>query len=152
MSEALESIGMPSRSWQSRLRQKEPTWLSRQFCDAAHHDQLQQHGGLHGIRDENALESALARPRNRWSYDPKTSLLELAASYCYGLATSHGYSDGNKRIAFVAMYTFLGMNDLEITASQVEVVRMMLGVAGGQLSEEDIVKWLELYTEPYLEE
>lgn len=127
----------------------EPTWLSRKFLDAAHHDQLKQHGGLAGVRDENALESALARPRNRWTYEPTTGLLELAASYCYGLATSHGYSDGNKRIAFVAMYTFLGINDLEITAEQVEVVRMMLAVAGGELDEEGIVQWLEVYTEPY---
>jgi death on curing protein len=78
--------------------------------------------------------------------------LELAASYCYGLATSHGYSDGNKRMAFVAMYTFLGMNDLDITASQVEVVKMMLSVAGGDLDEQGIVEWLGLYTESILEE
>ena len=134
------------------MSRQEPNWLSRQFLDAAHHDQLQQHGGLPGVRNENALESALARPRNRWNYDPQTSLLELAVSYCYGLATSHGYSDGNKRIAFVAMYTFLGINDLEITASQVEVVRMMLAVAAGKLGEEEIVQWLELYTEPCLDE
>ncbi|MGE0489624.1 MAG: type II toxin-antitoxin system death-on-curing family toxin [Vulcanimicrobiota bacterium] len=134
------------------MSQSEPTWLNRQFLDAAHQDQLQQHGGLSGIRDENALESALARPRNRWSYKPDTSLLELAACYCFGLATSHGYSDGNKRIAFVAMYTFLGINDLEITASQVEVVRMILAVAGGKLDEESIVQWLERFTEPYFEE
>lgn len=129
-----------------------PTWLSRQFLDAAHHDQVLQHGGLPGVRDENALESALARPRNRWSYEPGTSLLELAACYCYGLATSHGYSDGNKRIAFVAMYTFLGVNDLEVTADQLEVVRMMLAVASGELNEEGIISWLEANTEPYTED
>lgn len=50
------------------------------------------------------------------------------------------------------MYTFLGINDLEITASQVEVVRMMLAVAAGKLGEEEIVQWLELYTEPCLDE
>lgn len=50
------------------------------------------------------------------------------------------------------MYTFLGINDLEITARQVEVVRMMLAVAGGELDEERIVAWLERFTEPYLEE
>lgn len=121
--------------------------MSRQFLDAAHQDQLQQHGGLPGVRDENALESALARPRNRWIYEPESSLLELAASYCYGLATSHGYSDGNKRIAFVALYTFLGMNDLDINASQVEVVRMMLSVADGSLKENGIIEWLKIYTD-----
>lgn len=134
------------------MSRQEPTWLSRKFLDAAHHDQIQQHGGLPGVREENTLEPALARPGNRWSYEPETSLLKLAASYCYGLATSHGYSDGNKRIAFVAMYTFLGINDLEITASQVEVVKMMLAVAAGKLDEDEIVQWLDLYTEPYSDE
>jgi death on curing protein len=146
-----ESIETPSTNWPSRLKQ-EPTWLSRQFLDAAHHDQLQQHGGLPGVRDENALESALARPQNLWSYKPEASLLELGASYCYGLATSHGYSDGNKRIAFVALYTFLGMNDLEVTASQVEVVRLILSVADGSLEEDGLVEWLQIYTEPFSEE
>ena len=78
--------------------------------------------------------------------------MKLAASYCYGLATFHEYSDGNKRIAFVALYTFLGINDLEITASQVEVVKMMLAVAAGKVGEEEIVQWLELHTELCLDE
>ena len=81
------------------------------------------------MRDENALESALARPRHRWSYNPETSLLDLAASYGCGLATSHGYSDGNQRIAFVAMY------------SRTE-----------KLDQEKIGQWLERYTEPYQNE
>ena len=104
------------------------------------------------MRDENALESALARPRHRWSYNSETSLLDLAASYGCGLATSHGYSDGNQPITFVAMYTFLGMNGLEITASQVEVVQMMPSLADGELDPEKIGQWLERYTEPYQNE
>lgn len=87
---------------------------------------------------------------NRWNYERNTGILEFAAAYCFGLATSHGYSDGNKRIAFVAMYTFLGINDLEITASQLEVVDMMLAVAGGSFGEAQIIQWLELNTEPCL--
>jgi death-on-curing protein len=122
--------------------ESEPLWLSRRFLDEAHADQLKQHGGLPGVRDENALESALARPKNRWSYESEVDLYDLAAAYGYALATSHPYSDGNKRTAFIAMYTFLGLNDLEINASQVEVVRFMLEVAAGHLDEVAIADWL----------
>lgn len=129
--------------------ENEPTWISRRFLDEAHADQLKQHGGLSGVRDENALESALARPKNRWSYRP-VGLFELAAAYGYALATSHPYTDtdGNKRTVFIAMYTFLGLNDLEITASQLEVVSFMLKVAAGSLDEPQIAEWLERNTCP----
>ena len=127
---------------------REPIWLTRQFLDAAHVDQLKQHGGLSGVRDENALESALARPKHRWSYHPETSLYELAAAYGYALATSHPFSDGNKRTAFIAMYTFLGLNDLEISASQLEVVDLILRLAAGALPEGELAAWLETNTVP----
>ena len=131
---------------------KEPYWLTRPFLDAAHVDQLKQHGGLPGVRDENALESALARPQNRWAYHPDTSLYELAAAYGYALATSHPFSDGNKRTAFIAMYTFLGLNDLEISASQFEIVDLILRLAAGELQEADLSKWLETNTVPLEED
>lgn len=129
--------------------QKEPVWLAKSFLEAAHLDQLKQHGGLLGVRDENALESALARPQNRWSYYPETRLCELAAAYGYALATSHPFSDGNKRTAFIAMYTFLGLNDLEISAGQVEVVDLILRLAAGELTEAELAAWLETNTEPF---
>lgn len=126
----------------------EPVWLTRRFLDAAHADQLKQHGGLAGVRDANVLESALARPKTKWGYEPGISLLELGAAFAYGLATSHPYTDGNKRVAFIAMYTFLGLNDLEISVSQVEAVDVMLRVADGSLSEQDLAHWLEANTIP----
>ena len=126
----------------------EPVWISRRFLDEAHADQLKQHGGLPGIRDANALESALARPKTKWGYEPETTLFELGAAYAYGLATSHPYADGNKRAAFIDMYTFLGLNDLEISASQVEVVDVMLRVADGSLPEQDLALWLKANTIP----
>ena len=121
----------------------EPIWLRRRDCDAMHLDQLREHGGVFGTRDENALESALARPRNKWSYEPTTSLAALAAAYGYGLAANHGYNDGNKRIAFVAMYTFLGLNGWDLEAPEPEVVEMMLALAGGQLDESELTIWLQ---------
>lgn len=131
---------------------QEPLWLNRQFIDAAHSKQLQEHGGLPGTRDENALESALARPQNLWSYEPDTSLFKLAAAYCFGIAKAHGYVDGNKRAAFAALYTFLLINDWEVVASQLEVVEMILAVASSSLDEEGIERWLKTHTKPFQDE
>ena len=123
-------------------------WLDRVMIDAIHYDQLQQHGGLRGIKDENALESALARARQRWVYKPESDLFELAAAYGYGLATSHVYSDGNKRVAFMAMYTFLGMNGYDLDAPEPEVVRLMRAVAAGETKERALSAWLRGHATP----
>ncbi|MCP3963491.1 MAG: type II toxin-antitoxin system death-on-curing family toxin [bacterium] len=120
----------------------EPIWLRRRETDAIHFDQLRQHGGMPGVRDENALESALARPRNRWAYQPDSDLAALAAAYGYGLATNHGYNDGNKRVAFMAMYVFLGLNGWELDAPEPEVVEVVLTLADGRLDEEQLADWL----------
>jgi len=125
----------------------EPIWLKRDVLDEVHTDQLKQHGGLPGLRDENALESALARPKNRWSYQNESDLFELAAAYGYGITTSHPYSDGNKRVGFLAMYVFLGLNDFDIVASQPEVVEVMLGLASGSLDELALADWLRSHSE-----
>ena len=119
------------------------------MVDAMHYDQLQQHGGPFGIKDENALESALARPRHKRQYEPNSDLCALAAASGYGLARNHGYSDGNKRIAFVAMYTFLGVNGWEITAPEPQVVRLMLDVASGACDEEQLATWLRAHVEQF---
>jgi len=121
---------------------REPVWLTRLMVDAMHQDQLLEHGGLPGVRDENALDSALARPRNRWAYQPKSDLAAPAAACGYGLATSHPFNDGNKRIAFAAMYTFLALNGWEIEAEEPEVVAQMLDLARAKLSEEGLAAWL----------
>jgi death on curing protein len=121
---------------------REPVWISRATCDAIHSDQLRQHGGKGGIRDEGALESALARPRNKFVYDQKAGLFSLAASYAYGLARNHGYVDGNKRVAFLAMYTFLGINGINLEALEEEVVDVIVQVAAGELSETGLSNWL----------
>ena len=121
---------------------KEPVWLDRLIIEAIHFDQIRAHGGLPGIRDENALESALARPLNRWAYDAGCDLAELAAAYGYGLATSHPFNDGNKRVSFLAMYVFLSVNGLEIEADETEVVDLMVAVASGRCGEEDLSDWL----------
>ena len=114
--------------------------------DVVHLDQIREHGGLAGVRDENALESALARPRQKWHYEKATDLPTLAAAYGFGLCRNHPYRDGNKRVAFVVMVTFLELNGLPFDAEEAEVVRAMLALAAGRLSEGELAKWLRSHT------
>ncbi len=112
------------------------------MLDAAHLDQLREHGGLPGVRDENGLEAALARPRQKWHYDPESDLATLAAPYAYGLAKAHAFIDGNKRISFLAGVIFLGLNGKDLDATEAEVVQAMTALAAGSLSEADLAKWI----------
>ncbi|OXS99484.1 death-on-curing family protein [Notoacmeibacter marinus] len=116
-------------------------WLSRQAIEIVHDEQLREHGGLPGLKDENALEASLARPINKAAYrDPDA--FELAASYLYGLAKNHPFSDGNKRIAFLAAYMFLRLHGYRIEASQAVVIAFVLGVAAGEIDEEGAMRFL----------
>lgn len=128
---------------------REPRWLSRIVVDAIHADQVREHGGLPGVRDENALESALARPRQKWAYGNQRDLAALAAAYGFGFVRNHPYRDGNKRIGFLAIATFLGINDQELDVTDTEVVTEMLGLAAGAIGEEDLARWIRAHlTQP----
>ena len=122
-------------------RRAEPRWLSRIVVDAIHADQIREHGGLPGVRDENVLESALARPQQKWHHEV-TDVSLLAAAYGFGLIRNHAYRDGNKRIGFLAMATFLGVNGYELAATDGEVVAEILSVADGTSSENDLAEWV----------
>ena len=126
---------------------QEPRWVLRLVVDAIHTDMLLTHGGLPGLRDEDLLESALARPRQRFAYDATTDLAALAAAYGFGLARNHPYLDGNKRVAFVTMAVFLGLNGLVFTASEADVVTTMVALAAGMLDEEALADWLRRHAE-----
>jgi death-on-curing protein len=97
---------------------------------------------LPGVRDENALESALARPQNKWVYAEERDLAMLAAAYGFALVKSHPYRDGNKRIGFLALVTFLGLNGYDLTATDADVVTEMLPLAAGHVSEDDLAGWV----------
>lgn len=124
------------------MTQREPRWVPRLVIVAVHLDQLREHGGLLGIRDENALQSALARARQRWVYEPESDLPRLAADYVFGICTNHPFRDGNKRIAFLAAVVFLGLNGFDFAAHDSEVVEMTFDVASGKLDEEAIADWI----------
>ena len=114
--------------------------------DAIHNDQLREHGGLPGVRDENVLESALARPQQKWHYEQTADVPTLAAAYAFGLVKNHPYRDGNKRIGFLAMITFLGINGYELDATDAEVVAEMLALADGTVSEDELAEWIRRHT------
>lgn len=124
------------------MSRREPRWLSRLAIDEAHARQIREHGGSHGLRDEGALESALARPRQRWHYEPDATLEELAAAYGFGLVQGHPYVDGNKRVGLVAMAAFLDLNGTGLTATDAEAVECILRLASGRLSEAQLAEWV----------
>ena len=127
-------------------RSSEPQWLSRIVVDAIHNDQLREHGGLPGIRDENVLESALARPQQKWHYAETADIAMLAAAYGFGLVKNHPYRDGNKRIGFLAIVTFLGINGHVLEATDIEVIAEILALADGRVSEEELADWIRQHS------
>ncbi len=115
-------------------------WIAPEVALAAHREQLAEHGGGDGIRDQGLFESAMARPLNLVAYgDPDAAA--LAAAYAFGLARNHAFIDGNKRIAAVVSETFLMLNGWELTATDAEVVVTFLALAAGELSEEELAQW-----------
>jgi death-on-curing protein len=130
------------------VKRKEPRWLPRLVVEAIHVDQMREHGGLIGLRDENALESALARPQQRFHYEPETDLATLAAAYAFGLSSNHPFRDGNKRVSFLAAVVFLGLNGLDFVATDEEVVEKSLALAAGELTEADLAEWIQSRIQP----
>ena len=126
-------------------RRREPVWVDRLVLDAVHLDQLREHGGLPGIRDENALESALARPQHRFHYESDSDVATLAAAYGWGLATSHPYRDGNKRVAFLATALFVELNGYVLEAPEEDVVQAMVAVAARRCGERALAAWVRAH-------
>jgi len=125
---------------------KEPGWLSRAVIGIIHTNQIREHGGSFGVREEGLIESALDRLRNKWAYEEGVDLADLAAAYGYGLVKNHGFVDGNKRVAFMTVYTFLGVNDHELDVSEPEVVQVMLDLAASNLTEPEFAAWIRAHS------
>lgn len=121
---------------------KELRWIDRLVVEAVQFDLVRTFGGMPGLRDEHALESALARAPQRHAYEPDSDVAELAAAYGFGLASDHPFVDGNKRTAFVTMAVFVSLNGFEIDAPEDEVVGIMMALAAGELSEPELATWV----------
>jgi death on curing protein len=118
-------------------------WIEKHEALTIHLQQLADHGGRDGIRDEGLLESALARPQNLLAdSDQKPSLARLAASYAFGLARDHPFIDGNKRTGLVVSFTLLLINGLKVTAPLEDRYFVFHDLAAGKLSEDGLAQWL----------
>ena len=120
----------------------EPIWLDSQALYVLHNQLLARFGGLEGIRDEGLLESALHRLVQKFQFEPKSTLPELAASYSYEIARNHPFFDGNKRSAMLAAIVFLEINGMKFHATEEEAVLENLALAAGERTEEDYASWL----------
>ena len=115
-------------------------WVALAVAEAAHAEQLAEHGGGEGVRDAGLLDSAMARPQNLATYG-EPDLAALAAAYGFGIARNHPFIDSNKRTAAVVAETFLALNGYLLTASDAELVVAMLALAAGELSEDELADW-----------
>ena len=116
-------------------------WIDSSAVHAIHDRQLSEHGGLDGVRDAGAIESALARPRNLADYG-QPDAADLAAAYSYDMVKNRGYADGSKRTACILARLFLLDNGVKLRFDQIEAVRAVERLAGSELSEAEFAAWL----------
>jgi death-on-curing protein len=120
---------------------KEPEWLGLAIVLDFHSEQLSLFGGADCVRDLGLLESALARPINKFAYG-ETDLAALAAAYGFGIARNHAFVDGNKRTALASMIVFLGLNGMDLDAPQDIATAIVLSLAAGEITEESLARWI----------
>jgi death-on-curing protein len=116
-------------------------WIDKRLLVMLHDESLALHGGASGIRDEGLLDSALSRAVNLAHYG-KPDFADLTAAYAVGLAKNHPFVDGNKRVAFLAVGLFLGLNGYKLNATQVDATLSIQAIAGSQLLEADFAEWV----------
>ncbi len=109
-----------------------------------HNDQIQRYGGEQGIRDENLLESALAQPQASFNGEyVHKDIFEMAAAYGFHLCQNHPYFDGNKRIALIAMYTFLYVNGHQLIPEKKSLFAIMMDLANGKVKKDELANYLK---------
>lgn len=126
----------------------EPRWITKTLAFAIHAHVLAEHGGAAGLRDEAALDSALAAPIHRFLYE-QTDPVTLAAAYAHAISRNHPFVDGNKRVAFVLAVIFLERNGIAFHAPEVEVVERTLALAARAIDEAAYEAWLRAHTSPH---
>ena len=114
-----------------------------------HQALLEQTGGATGIRDLGMLESALAQPRATFGgTDLHPTLVQKASALGFSLTLNHPFVDGNKRVAHAAMEVFLLLNGLSLNATPDEQERLMLDLADGRVTREQLTMWLDDHVTP----
>ena len=129
-----------------------PHWIPEAAIRAVHAELLLEHGGLEGSVDENALGATLARPRQFDNYsNPAATLPQLAAAYGFGFARNHCFTDGNKRIALVAIDIFLQMNGQDLIAEEADAAVTLRALAAGDIDEAALAQWIEDNMQPLID-
>ncbi len=120
-------------------------FLTKQIIKYFHEQLISLYGGASGIHDEGLLDSALEQPKAMFegSY-LHNSLAKMAAAYGFHICKNHPFIDGNKRVALVAMDTFLQKNGYEISASEKDVYEVIMKLASGNLTKAELTGWLEV--------
>jgi death on curing protein len=127
---------------------KTPRWVDPRALVLLHAEALAEHGGLSGLRDAAALESALARPRHIYQYETKADIPRLAAACAYGIIQNHPFNDGNKRAGFIAAALLLELNGFAFTGEDAETIQTIFRLAAGEVKEPQFANWLRSHSTP----
>jgi death on curing protein len=119
----------------------EPEWLDIDIVLDIHAEQLALFGGGDGLRDRGLLESALARPLNKFAHG-ETDLAALAAAYAFGIARNDPFVDGDKRAAFASIIVFLELNGIDFDVPPEHATVVILELASGQMEEDGVARWI----------
>jgi len=125
---------------------KDPRWLTLAMASALHRESIARFGGSDGVRDLGLLESALARPQNRFAYESDATVFGLAADYCLGIVRNHPFVDGNKRTSVLAAAVFLSLNGDDFDPPETSIVQMIVGLASGQVEAEVLTWWFREFS------
>lgn len=116
-------------------------WIDANAVNAIHDRQLSEHGGLDGVRDQGAIESALSSASNLSEHSTPDAA-DLAAAYCFGIVKNHGYADGNKRTGWIVARLFLLDNSVKIRFDAIDAVQTVERIAGSEITEADFAAWI----------
>jgi death on curing protein len=117
-------------------------WLRADTVTAIHDAQLAEHGGMPGVRSPELFESALARPQTTAAYGEDADAATIGSMYAIAIAHNHPFIDGNKRVAWAAMRTFLQLNGVTLAFERAEAVSEMLALAAGERTDEQFTDWV----------
>jgi len=119
-------------------------FIPREVILHFHQQIIQLYGGVRGRGDKKLLGSALEQPKT--SYDGISlheTIFDMAAAYGFHLCQNHPFLDGNKRIALVAMDTFLQANGYEIVVSEKEIFKLIMALSEGNISKQELSAWIK---------
>lgn len=130
------------------MSKDEPQWLTEAIVLAIHAQQIERYGGTHGVRDENVVRSALARPIHHFAYVEGADLADFAAAYLVGFARSQGFIDGNKRTGLACALVFLALNGHEVHVPPEELYALTMEVATGSAEDRLVARYLREHMTP----